>query len=96
MSSVLISISSSPPSLGSTSGESWLDSVMHSSLPTPALTSTMLKQTRAQKASKKPQATESNVGSALTEPESEDEFSSGYTVFYNLSAILTVHMRGLK
>ncbi|CAK6964961.1 cohesin subunit SA-2 [Scomber scombrus] len=63
----------------SVSRGSWLDSSsVHSSLPTPALTSTMLKQTAEQKTSRKPRAKESDVGSGLTEPESEEEFSSGF------------------
>ncbi|XP_070769672.1 cohesin subunit SA-1-like [Enoplosus armatus] len=57
---------------------SWLDSnSIHSSLHTPALTSTAQRQPAKQLALRKPRATESDIGSGLTEPESEDEFSSG-------------------
>ncbi|XP_068448835.1 cohesin subunit SA-1-like isoform X2 [Clinocottus analis] len=53
-------------------GGSWSDSSIHSSLATPAFTSTAQKQTAKQPASR---ATESDPGSVLTEPESEDEFT---------------------
>ncbi|XP_030251378.1 cohesin subunit SA-1 isoform X2 [Sparus aurata] len=57
---------------------SWLDSSsITGSLHTPALTSTVQKQPARQPASRKPQDTESDIGSILNEPESEDEFSSG-------------------
>ncbi|XP_045885671.1 cohesin subunit SA-1 isoform X1 [Micropterus dolomieu] len=57
---------------------SWLDSSsIQSSLHTPALTSTVLRQPAKQLTSRKPTATESDIGSNLTEPESADEFSSG-------------------
>ncbi|XP_044218839.1 cohesin subunit SA-1 [Thunnus albacares] len=66
-------------SVSSTARGSWLDSSsIHSSLPTPALTSTALRQRAAQQASRQPRAAESDVGSGLTEPESEEEFSSGF------------------
>eukprot|EP00064_Thunnus_orientalis_P013981 superscaffoldBa00002361_g14022 len=66
-------------SVSSTGRGSWLDSSsIHSSLPTPALTSTALRQRAAQQASRQPRAAESDVGSGLTEPESEEEFSSGF------------------
>uniref|UniRef100_UPI0037E9BAFF cohesin subunit SA-1-like n=1 Tax=Semicossyphus pulcher TaxID=241346 RepID=UPI0037E9BAFF len=62
----------------STVRRSWLDSSsIHSSLHTPALTSTVQRQPAMQPASSKPIATESDIGSGLTEPESEEEFSSG-------------------
>ncbi|XP_054453619.1 cohesin subunit SA-1 [Anoplopoma fimbria] len=64
-------------SAASTVRGSWLDSIsIHSSIPTPALTSTVQRQTAKQLASR---ATESDIGSGLTEPEpeSEDEFSLG-------------------
>ncbi|XP_036932319.1 cohesin subunit SA-1 isoform X2 [Acanthopagrus latus] len=58
---------------------SWLDSSsINGGLHTPALTSTVQKQPARQPDSRKPQDTESDVGSVLNEPESEDEFSSGY------------------
>uniref|UniRef100_A0A7N6BQA4 Cohesin subunit SA n=1 Tax=Anabas testudineus TaxID=64144 RepID=A0A7N6BQA4_ANATE len=59
--------------------DSWLySSSIHSSLHTPALTSTVQKQPAKQLASRKPRATESDIGgSGLTELESEDEFISG-------------------
>ncbi|XP_049898198.1 cohesin subunit SA-2 isoform X2 [Epinephelus moara] len=65
-------------SAASTVRGSWLDSSsIHSSLHTPALTSTVQRQPAKQLASRKPTAAESDIGSGLTEPESEDEFSSG-------------------
>lgn len=65
-------------SAASTVRGSWLDSSsIHSSLHTPALTSTVQRQPAKQPASRKPTAAESDIGSGLTEPESEDEFSSG-------------------
>ncbi|XP_033489548.2 cohesin subunit SA-2 [Epinephelus lanceolatus] len=65
-------------SAASTVRGSWLDSSsIHSSLHTPALTSTVQRQPAKQPASTKPTAAESDIGSGLTEPESEDEFSSG-------------------
>ncbi|XP_051277154.1 cohesin subunit SA-2 isoform X1 [Dicentrarchus labrax] len=64
-------------SMSSTVRGSWLDnSSIQSSLHTPALTSTVQRQPVKQMASRKPGATESDIGSGLTEPESEDEFSS--------------------
>ncbi|XP_060903467.1 cohesin subunit SA-1 [Labrus mixtus] len=62
-------------SASSTVRGSWLDS--SSSLPPPILTSTAQRQPAKQPASRKPRATEPDVSSGLTEPESEDEFSSG-------------------
>ncbi|XP_074505362.1 cohesin subunit SA-1 [Sebastes fasciatus] len=59
-------------SVASTVRESWFDSL--SSIPTPALTSTVQRLTARPLASK---ATESGIGSGLTEQESEDEFSLG-------------------
>ncbi|XP_069027301.1 cohesin subunit SA-1-like [Embiotoca jacksoni] len=57
---------------------SWLDgSSIHSNLPTPALTSTVQRRTAKPLASRKPRAGEFDIGSGLTELESEDEFSSG-------------------
>ncbi|XP_073343307.1 cohesin subunit SA-1-like [Pagrus major] len=57
---------------------SWLDSSsINSSLHTPALTSTVQKQPAKQPASRKPQDTESDIGSIINESGSEDEFSSG-------------------
>ncbi|TNN73085.1 Cohesin subunit SA-1 [Liparis tanakae] len=53
---------------------SWLDSSIQSSFATPAFTSTAQKQTAEPLASRD---TESETGSVLTEPESEDEFSVG-------------------
>ncbi|KAK2904399.1 hypothetical protein Q8A73_011056 [Channa argus] len=56
---------------------SWLDSrSICSSLHTPALTSTVQRQPVKQLASRKPSSTGSDIGSSLTELESEDEFSS--------------------
>ncbi|KAM9357284.1 cohesin subunit SA-3 [Symphorus nematophorus] len=52
-------------------------SSIRSSLSTPALTSTVQKQPAKKPVSRKPRATELDIGSGLTEPESEDEFSSG-------------------
>ncbi|KAM9376194.1 cohesin subunit SA-2 [Pholidichthys leucotaenia] len=54
---------------------SWLENGVPSSLHTPALTSTTQKQAAKQPALGEP--AEFNVGSKLTEPQSEDEFSSG-------------------
>uniref|UniRef100_UPI003AB0B83D cohesin subunit SA-2-like n=1 Tax=Centroberyx gerrardi TaxID=166262 RepID=UPI003AB0B83D len=65
-------------SVSSASRGSWLDSSsIHSNLPTPALTSTVQRQQVKQPASTQPGATDSDNGSGLTEPESEDEFSRG-------------------
>ncbi|XP_047441289.1 cohesin subunit SA-1 [Mugil cephalus] len=65
-------------SVSSTTRGSWLEnSSIPSSLYTPAITSTIQKQPAKQLASKKPRATESDVGSVLTELESEEEFSPG-------------------
>ncbi|XP_068571632.1 cohesin subunit SA-1-like isoform X2 [Cebidichthys violaceus] len=65
-------------SAASTVRGSWLDSVsIHSSLPTPALTSTVQRQPVKQLASR---ATESDISSSLTDPESEDEFALGSTM----------------
>ncbi|KAL7394810.1 hypothetical protein ABVT39_004701 [Epinephelus coioides] len=65
-------------STASTVRGSWLDSnSIHSSLHTPALTSTVHRQPAKQPASTKPTAAESDIGSGLTELGSEDEFSSG-------------------
>ncbi|XP_006809016.1 cohesin subunit SA-1 isoform X2 [Neolamprologus brichardi] len=62
----------------STTRGSWLDnSSIQSSLHTPALTSTVQKQPAKRIASRKPRPVESDISSTLTEPESEDEFSSG-------------------
>ncbi|XP_026213699.1 cohesin subunit SA-1 isoform X2 [Anabas testudineus] len=68
-----------PGSAASVTRDSWLySSSIHSSLHTPALTSTVQKQPAKQLASRKPRATESDIGgSGLTELESEDEFISG-------------------
>ncbi|XP_022615887.1 cohesin subunit SA-2-like [Seriola dumerili] len=64
--------------VSSTARGSWLDSSsIHSSLHTPAYTSTVQRQPAKQMASRKPTATGSDIGSGLTELESEDEFSSG-------------------
>ncbi|XP_078117464.1 cohesin subunit SA-2 [Sander vitreus] len=61
-------------SVASTIGGSWLDSSsIHSALHTPALTSTAQRQSTKPLASKKPSATQSDIGSDL----SEDEFSLG-------------------
>ncbi|CAJ1058981.1 cohesin subunit SA-1 [Xyrichtys novacula] len=69
----------------STGNRSWLDnSSIHSSLDTPALTSTAQRQPTKPPTSRKPSAAESDSGSDPTEPEpepepeSEDEFSAGY------------------
>ncbi|XP_029297129.1 cohesin subunit SA-1 [Cottoperca gobio] len=66
-----------PGSVASSARESWLDSMsIHSSLPTPALTSTVQRLTAKQLSpSREPRATESIVGSSLTE--SDDEVSLG-------------------
>ncbi|XP_041800213.1 cohesin subunit SA-1 [Chelmon rostratus] len=64
--------------VSSTVKDSWLDSSsMLSSLQTPVLTSTVLREQAKQPASRTPRATKYDIGSGLTEPESEDEFSSG-------------------
>ncbi|XP_061541306.1 cohesin subunit SA-1 [Phycodurus eques] len=58
--------------------ESWLDSSsVHSGLPTPTLTSTAQKQPHTIVVSRNDVILESDVGSGITQPESEDEFSSG-------------------
>ncbi|XP_061642866.1 cohesin subunit SA-2 isoform X2 [Phyllopteryx taeniolatus] len=58
--------------------ESWLDSSsVHSGLPTPTLTSTAQKQPHTNVGSRNVVILESDVGSGITQPESEDEFSSG-------------------
>ncbi|XP_039975563.1 cohesin subunit SA-1 [Xiphias gladius] len=65
-------------SVSSTTRGSWLDSSsINSRLHTPALTSTVQRQPAKKLASRKPTALESDIGSGLNEPESEDEFSSG-------------------
>ncbi|XP_040904363.1 cohesin subunit SA-1 [Toxotes jaculatrix] len=65
-------------SASSTTRGSWLDNIsIRSSFHTPALTSTVQRQPDKQLPSRKPTATESDMGSGLTELESEDEFSSG-------------------
>ncbi|XP_071314512.1 cohesin subunit SA-2-like isoform X2 [Trachinotus anak] len=65
-------------SASSTARGSWFDSSsVHSRLHTPAFTSTAQRQPAKQMASGKPTATGSDIGSGLTELESEDEFSSG-------------------
>lgn len=51
-------------------------SSIHSTPPTPALTSTVLKEPSKGLASRIIRATESDIGSGLTDSESEDEFSS--------------------
>lgn len=72
-------ILSPPGSASSAVRGSWLESSsIHSSLHTPALTSTVQRQPAKPTASKKPRHTESDIGRGLIEPESEDEFSSGY------------------
>ncbi|XP_034399362.1 cohesin subunit SA-1 [Cyclopterus lumpus] len=64
-----------PQRSGASTGRgSWLDSSIQSSLATPAFTSTAQKQAAKQLDSRD---TESDTGSVLTEPESEDEFSVG-------------------
>ncbi|XP_076595594.1 cohesin subunit SA-2 [Chaetodon auriga] len=64
--------------VSSTIRDSWSDSSsMLSHLHTPVLTSTVQREQAKQPASRKPRAAKSDVGSGLTEPESEDEFSSG-------------------
>nr|XP_020480414.1 cohesin subunit SA-1-like isoform X2 [Monopterus albus] len=63
-------------SVSSIARGSWLDNSSNiDSVHTPALTSTVLRLPAEQLASRKPRATESDIGSGLTE--SEDEFSSG-------------------
>ncbi|KAM3613303.1 uncharacterized protein V6R79_023667 [Siganus canaliculatus] len=65
-------------SVPSTVRGSWLDSsTINSSLPTPAFTSTVQKQPAKKPASRKARAADSDVGSVLSEPSSEDDFSSG-------------------
>ncbi|XP_051810659.1 cohesin subunit SA-1 [Acanthochromis polyacanthus] len=65
-----------PGSASSAARGSWLTSIsIHSSLPTPALTSTVQKQQTKQLVSRKPRAMESDVGTGLSELESENEFS---------------------
>ncbi|XP_024859964.1 cohesin subunit SA-1 [Kryptolebias marmoratus] len=65
-------------SVSSTARGSWLEtSSIHSHLLTPALTSTVQKQTAKEPAFKKPRDAPSDVGSTLTDLESEDEFSQG-------------------
>ncbi|XP_023144986.2 cohesin subunit SA-1 isoform X2 [Amphiprion ocellaris] len=64
-------------SVSSTAKGSWLTSIsIHSNLPSPAFTSTVQKQPTKQPVSRKPRATESDVGTGISELESEDEFSS--------------------
>ncbi|XP_029369113.1 cohesin subunit SA-2 [Echeneis naucrates] len=58
------------------SRESWLDSSIQSNLHTPVFTSTVQRQPAKQIASRKPLAKDSDNDSNLTEPESEEEFSS--------------------
>uniref|UniRef100_A0A3P8S0M6 Cohesin subunit SA n=1 Tax=Amphiprion percula TaxID=161767 RepID=A0A3P8S0M6_AMPPE len=66
---------SPPGSVSSTAKGSWLTSIsIHSNLPSPAFTSTVQKQPTKQPVSRKPRATESDVGTGISE--SEDEFSS--------------------
>ncbi|XP_042349536.1 cohesin subunit SA-2 [Plectropomus leopardus] len=66
-------------SVASTVRGSWLDSSsIHSN--TPVLTSTVQRQPAKQLAPRKPTAAEADIGSGLTELESEDEFSSGSPV----------------
>ncbi|KAM4732683.1 cohesin subunit SA-1 [Anableps anableps] len=68
-------------SVSSTANGSLLESSsIQSHLHTPALTSTVLKQTTKRASAKKPTATVSDGGSGLTELESEDEFSSGSNI----------------
>ncbi|XP_060935180.1 cohesin subunit SA-1 [Limanda limanda] len=65
-------------SVSSDTRGSWLESSsLHSSLPTPALTSTVQRQPPKPLASRKPTAAESDISSGLNELDSEDEFSSG-------------------
>ncbi|KAE8285652.1 Cohesin subunit SA-1 SCC3-like protein 1 Stromal antigen 1 [Larimichthys crocea] len=65
-------------SASSTVRGSWLESSsIHSSLHTPALTSTAQRQPAKPTASRKPRDTESDIGRSPIEPLSEEEFSSG-------------------
>ncbi|XP_008293622.1 cohesin subunit SA-1 [Stegastes partitus] len=64
-------------SVSSTARGSWLNSSsIHSSLPTPALTSTVQRQPAKQLVSRNPRAPESDIDTGIREMESEDEFSS--------------------
>ncbi|KAM9849651.1 cohesin subunit SA-1 [Aulostomus maculatus] len=64
--------------VSSAGSQSWLNSSsIQSNLPTPALTSTVQRQPATQPPSRMLRATESDAGSVITEPESDDEFSSG-------------------
>ncbi|KAM4621914.1 cohesin subunit SA-1 [Polymixia lowei] len=53
----------------------WLDSSIHSRLPTPTFTSTVQRRQSAALATVRPGATASDKGSVLSEPESEEDFS---------------------